>query len=36
MAIWALSRLLAADDFAALRKARIERETDRAVRDEWG
>ena len=35
MAIWALSRLLAADDFAALRRARIGRETDRAVRDEW-
>ena len=35
MAIWALSRLLAADDFAALRRARMGRESDRAVRDEW-
>jgi epoxyqueuosine reductase len=36
MAIWALSRLLTAEDFAAERKARIGRESDRAVRDEWG
>ena len=35
MAIWALSRLLVADDFSALRNARIGRETDCAVREEW-
>jgi len=35
MAVWALSRLLGADEFAALRETRIERETDRSVREEW-
>ncbi|MEE8334732.1 MAG: tRNA epoxyqueuosine(34) reductase QueG [Alphaproteobacteria bacterium] len=35
MAVWALSRLLPGDAFAALRTARIDAETDSAVRDEW-
>jgi epoxyqueuosine reductase len=35
MAVWALSRLVSPQDFAALRAARESRETDDAVRDEW-
>jgi epoxyqueuosine reductase len=35
MAVWALSQLLTAEDFAALRKARMDGETDSAVREEW-
>jgi epoxyqueuosine reductase len=35
MAVWALSRLISPQDFAAVRAARAERETDDAVRDEW-
>ena len=35
MAVWALSRLLAADEFAALRETWMDREADQVVRDEW-
>ncbi len=35
MAVWALSRLLDAEDFAALREARAAAEPDEAVRAEW-
>lgn len=35
MAVWALSRLLSSDEFAALRLAAIDSEEDPAVRDEW-
>ena len=35
MAVWALARLLDAEDFAALRASRALRETDDAVRAEW-
>ncbi|MGQ0664169.1 MAG: tRNA epoxyqueuosine(34) reductase QueG [Pseudomonadota bacterium] len=35
MAVWALSRLLPPADFAALRAARVDGESDLAVRAEW-
>lgn len=35
MAVWALSRLLATDEFAAMKAAHAEIETDRYVRAEW-
>ena len=35
MAVWALSRLLSASEFAALREARLPREADREVGREW-
>ncbi|MDB5571342.1 MAG: epoxyqueuosine reductase [Hyphomicrobiales bacterium] len=36
MAVWAASRLLDAERFAALRSAHLARETDALVREEWG
>ena len=35
MAVWALSRLMSPENFAAARKAHLPGETDRDVRDEW-
>jgi epoxyqueuosine reductase len=34
-AVWALSRLLTADGFEALREERLTSETDEQVREEW-
>ena len=35
MAVWALSRLATAEDFAAARREHLDRESDADVRDEW-